>query len=47
MDTSNRNIVIGVGVVSAIVIIALYFYVSQPTTMVGSVPEPAASGQTK
>jgi hypothetical protein len=45
MNTSNRNNVIGIGVLAVLIAIALYFYLGPAT--VGSVPEPVATGQTK
>jgi hypothetical protein len=45
MNASNRNVAIGIGA-ALLVAIVLYFFLSPPAT-VGSVPEPAATGQTK
>ena len=46
MGGFDKNTIFGVAIVAIIIVIVLYFYMGQPAT-VGSVPEPAATGQTK
>jgi hypothetical protein len=43
---TNRNSVIGIGVVAVLIAVVLYFYL-RPPAGVGSAPEPVATGQTK